>query len=85
MWKLWKRAGKTPDDTLETRIRQLEADFKSLELEWNEIYLKVRKALGRVTKTEALEARKNEALNSSPADPMLERERILQLARRQNG
>lgn len=85
MWKVWKRAKNEREDSLETRIRQLEADFKTLELEWNEVYQKVRKALGRVTKTEALENPKNEALNGLPTDPMLARERILQLARRQGG
>lgn len=85
MWKLWKRVEKTEDPSLETRIRQLEADFKSLELEWNDIYQKVRKALGRITKTEALESAKNEALNAPTLDPMLQRERILQLARQQRG
>lgn len=85
MWKLWKRVRNEREDSLETRVRQLEADFKTLELEWNEVYQKVRKALGRVTKTEALEHPKNEALNGLPTDPMLARERILQLARRHGG
>lgn len=82
MWKLWKRASSEREESIETRLRQLEADFKTLELEWNEVYQKVRKALGRVTKTEALEHPKNEALTGPSADPMLVREQILRLAKR---
>lgn len=81
MWKLWKSDSGAKVSELENRVRQLEADMKTIELEWNEVWHKMRKALGRVTKTEALEERKNRIEETETEDPMVTRERIVRLAR----
>lgn len=79
MWKVWKRDEIERLESLERKVKQLEADARAIELEWENVWTKIRKALGRVTKNEALEnAEKN---GSNQLDLALERERILSLAR----
>lgn len=45
---------------LEEDLRRLERDFKALELEWGDVYDKLRKAMGRIVKSRAIiEARED--------------------------
>ena len=80
--KVWKRLNfRSPERLaeLEDRVRKLEAENKSLQLEWTDLWHKVRRALGRVTKTEALDRTEK----SSDLD-LFEREDILRRSRGQH-
>jgi len=78
MFKLWKSAPERNLEDLERRVRNLEADFKALELDWTNVWQKVRRALGRFDKVQALERAES---TENSADDALIRENILRTAR----
>ncbi len=52
---------------LEEGLKRLERDFKAMELEWDEVYDKLRKAMGRVVKNRAIMEGKEEGDNGAGA------------------
>lgn len=56
---LWFR-GSRRLDVLEDDLKRLQRDFQALELEWGNVYDKLRKAMGRIVKSRAIiEARED--------------------------
>lgn len=54
---------------LEPRLRRLEQSVKSIEVEWETVFQQLKRAIGRVTKTEALErGRADQGGASAPLD-----------------
>ena len=41
-------------ERLEEDLRSLRSDLKSLELEWSDVYDKIRKSMGRIVKSRAI-------------------------------
>lgn len=73
---MWK---KCRCDELEAQQRSLEARMKTIELDWAETYQKLKRAVGRVSKENALDSAKTE---SEKQLTLADRENILLRARR---
>ena len=58
---------KSSENSTESRLASLEGQFKNLELEWENVYDKLRKIAGRMDKTRALTANTD---NSQPELPV---------------
>ena len=76
-----ERPTKTPistkfsENSIESRVASLEGQFKNLELEWENVYDKLRKIAGRMDKTRALTA------NTDSSQPEQAAESVIPLSR----
>ena len=93
LWKLWKSepasliegSSKAAIRELELRIDSQDAKIRSLETEWAETHLKLRRSLGRLDKHAALE--RADPQTEFPAEDRpapLTRDQILKMARRRD-
>lgn len=56
-------------EALENDFLKLTRDFQGLELEWVNVYSKLKKIMGRIVKSEAIMAAQEEKLTPGPEEP----------------
>lgn len=62
----WNRKTEQP---LTERVRELESEMKSMQLEWEEMYDKFRRLLARISKRQEAVERAEAAVERDPEDP----------------